>query len=181
MKPVAQSTTNRPGMRGEADIGGRAAGTDFFALGYDASYEIDLFGGVSRSIQAARADVEAAQWEVDAARVSVAAETARTYASSCSFARTLLTRDFEEAFKKVDAIVAPTSPTAAFKLGEKVDDPLAMYLADIYTVTANLAGIPGISVPCGETKQRLPIGMQIFGKHFDEATILRLAHAYETA
>ena len=95
--------------------------------------------------------------------------------------RTLLTRDFEEAFKKVDAIVAPTSPTAAFKLGEKVDDPLAMYLADIYTVTANLAGIPGISVPCGETKQKLPIGMQIFGKHFDEATILRLAHAYETA
>ncbi len=95
--------------------------------------------------------------------------------------RTLLTRDFEEAFKRVDAIVAPTSPTAAFKLGEKVDDPLAMYLADIYTVTANLAGIPGISVPCGETKEKLPIGMQIFGKHFDEATILRLAHAYEQA
>jgi aspartyl-tRNA(Asn)/glutamyl-tRNA(Gln) amidotransferase subunit A len=95
--------------------------------------------------------------------------------------RTLLTRDFEEAFKKVDAIVTPTSPTAAFKLGEKVDDPLAMYLADIYTVTANLAGIPGISVPCGKTKEILPIGMQIFGKHFDEATILRLAHAYETA
>ena len=95
--------------------------------------------------------------------------------------RTLLTRDFDEAFKKVDAIVAPTSPTAAFKLGEKVDDPLAMYLADIYTVTANLAGIPGISVPCGQTSEKLPIGMQIFGKHFDEATILRLAHAYETA
>jgi len=95
--------------------------------------------------------------------------------------RTLLTRDFEEAFKKVDAIVAPTSPTAAFKLGEKVDDPLAMYLADIYTVTANLAGIPGISVPCGQTKEKLPIGMQIFGKHFDESTILRLAHSYEQA
>jgi aspartyl-tRNA(Asn)/glutamyl-tRNA(Gln) amidotransferase subunit A len=95
--------------------------------------------------------------------------------------RTLLTRDFEEAFKKVDAIVAPTSPTAAFKLGEKVDDPLAMYLADIYTVTANLAGIPGISVPCGQTSEKLPIGMQIFAKHFDEATILRLAHAYEQA
>ena len=93
--------------------------------------------------------------------------------------RTLLTRDFEEAFKKVDAIVTPTCPTAAFKLGEKVDDPLAMYLADIYTVTANLAGIPGISVPCGQTSEKLPIGMQIFGKHFDEATILRLAHAYE--
>jgi len=95
--------------------------------------------------------------------------------------RTLLAGDFEEAFKKVDAIVTPTSPTAAFKLGEKVDDPLAMYLADIYTVTANLAGIPGISVPCGETSGKLPIGMQIFGKHFDEAMILRLAHAYEAA
>ena len=93
--------------------------------------------------------------------------------------RTLLTRDFEEAFKKVDAIVTPTSPTPAFKLGEKVDDPLAMYLADIYTVTADLAGIPGISVPCGETKEKLPIGLQILGKHFDEATILRLGHAYE--
>ncbi len=69
--------------------------------------------------------------------------------------RTLLTRDFEEAFKKVDAIVTPTSPTAAFKLGEKVDDPLAMYLADIYTVTADLAGIPGISIPCGETRREV--------------------------
>jgi aspartyl-tRNA(Asn)/glutamyl-tRNA(Gln) amidotransferase subunit A len=93
--------------------------------------------------------------------------------------RTLLARDFEEAFKKVDAIVTPTSPTAAFKLGEKVDDPLSMYLADIFTVTADLAGIPGISVPCGETSQKLPIGLQILGKHFDEATILRVAHNYE--
>jgi aspartyl-tRNA(Asn)/glutamyl-tRNA(Gln) amidotransferase subunit A len=95
--------------------------------------------------------------------------------------RTLLARDFEEAFKKVDAIVTPTSPTAAFKLGEKVDDPLAMYLADIYTVTADLAGIPGISVPCGETREKLPIGLQILGRHFDEATVLRVAHAYEQA
>jgi len=93
--------------------------------------------------------------------------------------RTLLTRDFDEAFKKVDVIAAPTAPTAAFKLGEKIDDPLAMYLADIYTVTANLAGIPGISVPCGETREGLPIGLQIFGRHFDEATVLRVAHAYE--
>jgi aspartyl-tRNA(Asn)/glutamyl-tRNA(Gln) amidotransferase subunit A len=93
--------------------------------------------------------------------------------------RTLLARDFEEAFKNVDAIVTPTSPTAAFKLGEKVDDPLSMYLADIFTVTADLAGIPGISIPCGETKDNLPIGLQILGKHFDEATILRVAHAYE--
>jgi len=95
--------------------------------------------------------------------------------------RTLLTRDFDEAFRKVDAIVTPTSPTAAFRLGEKVDDPLAMYLADIYTVTADLAGIPGISIPCGKTKENLPIGFQILGKHFDEATILRVAHAYEQA
>jgi aspartyl-tRNA(Asn)/glutamyl-tRNA(Gln) amidotransferase subunit A len=93
--------------------------------------------------------------------------------------RTLLTRDFEQAFQKVDAIVTPTSPTAAFRLGEKSNDPLAMYLADIYTVTADLAGIPGISVPCGQTREKLPIGLQILGKHFDEATILRIAHAYE--
>ena len=95
--------------------------------------------------------------------------------------RTLLTRDFLEAFAKVDAIVTPTCPTTAFKLGEKAADPLAMYLADIYTVTANLAGIPGISIPCGETKEKLPIGLQILGKHFEESTILRIAHTYEKA
>ncbi|HWX94550.1 MAG TPA: Asp-tRNA(Asn)/Glu-tRNA(Gln) amidotransferase subunit GatA [Terriglobales bacterium] len=95
--------------------------------------------------------------------------------------RTLLTGDFDEAFKKVDVIVTPTSPSAAFKLGEKLNDPLAMYLADIYTVTADLAGIPGISIPCGETREKLPIGLQILGKHFDEATILRVAHAFEKA
>jgi aspartyl-tRNA(Asn)/glutamyl-tRNA(Gln) amidotransferase subunit A len=95
--------------------------------------------------------------------------------------RTLLTRDFDEAFRKADAIVTPTSPTAAFRLGEKSNDPLAMYLADIYTVTADLAGIPGISIPCGATKEKLPIGLQILGKHFDESTILRVAHAYERA
>jgi len=95
--------------------------------------------------------------------------------------RSLLTRDFDEAFRKVDVIATPTSPTPAFKLGEKVNDPLAMYLADIYTVTANLAGIPGISVPCGETHNKLPIGLQLFGRHFDEATLLRAAHAYEQA
>ena len=93
--------------------------------------------------------------------------------------RTLLARDFEEAFRQVDAIVTPTTPTPAFKLGEKTDDPLAMYLADIYTVVGDLVGVPGISVPCGQTKTGLPIGLQILGKHFDESTILRLAHAVE--
>ncbi len=95
--------------------------------------------------------------------------------------RTLLSRDFEDAFKKVDVIAAPTSPTPAFKLGEKVNDPLAMYLADIYTVTANLAGVPGISIPCGENHEKLPIGLQLFARHFDESTLLRVAHAYEQA
>src|SRR5205807_5070602 len=93
--------------------------------------------------------------------------------------RTLLTRDFEQAFQKVDAIVTPIAPTAAFKLGEKSDDPLSMYLADIYTVTADLAGIPGISIPCGQTKSGLPIGLQVLGRHFDESTLFRLAHAVE--
>ena len=95
--------------------------------------------------------------------------------------RSLLARDFDEAFAKVDVIVTPTTPTPAFKLGEKVDDPLAMYLADIFTVTADLAGVPGISVPCGKSKEGLPIGMQILGKHFDEATVLRVAHVVEHA
>jgi len=93
--------------------------------------------------------------------------------------RTLLARDFQNAFAKVDAILTPTAPTPAFKLGEKTDDPLSMYLADIYTVTADLAGIPGISVPCGQTKSGLPIGLQVLGKHFDEGTLLRVAHVVE--
>ncbi|MGC2111904.1 MAG: Asp-tRNA(Asn)/Glu-tRNA(Gln) amidotransferase subunit GatA [Candidatus Korobacteraceae bacterium] len=95
--------------------------------------------------------------------------------------RSLLARDFEQAFATVDAIVTPTTPTPAFKLGEKSDDPLAMYLADIFTVTADLAGIPGISIPCGKSKEGLPIGMQVLGKHFDEATVLRVAHVAEHA
>ena len=95
--------------------------------------------------------------------------------------RSLLARDFDEAFAKVDAIVTPTTPTPAFKLGEKTDDPLAMYLADIFTVTADLVGVPGISIPCGTSKEGLPIGMQILGKHFDEATVLRVAHVAEHA
>jgi aspartyl-tRNA(Asn)/glutamyl-tRNA(Gln) amidotransferase subunit A len=95
--------------------------------------------------------------------------------------RTLLARDFDEAFRQVDAIVTPTTPTPAFRLGEKVEDPLAMYLNDIYTVTADLVGVPGISVPCGESRTGLPIGLQILGRHFDEATVIRLAHAVEHA
>jgi aspartyl-tRNA(Asn)/glutamyl-tRNA(Gln) amidotransferase subunit A len=89
--------------------------------------------------------------------------------------RRLIQNDFLEAFKSVDCIVMPTSPTTAFRLGEKVDDPLQMYLSDVYTVSANLAGVPAISVPCGADGAGLPIGMQLVGKHFDEATLLRVA------
>lgn len=95
--------------------------------------------------------------------------------------RALLKQDFTRAFESCDAIITPTSPTTAFLLGEKTDDPLAMYLNDIYTVTANLAGIPGLSIPCGLSASGLPIGMQLLGTHWSEATLFRLAHAYERA
>jgi aspartyl-tRNA(Asn)/glutamyl-tRNA(Gln) amidotransferase subunit A len=95
--------------------------------------------------------------------------------------RTLLRQDFAKAFQRCDAILTPTTPTPAFKFGEKVDDPLAMYLNDIYTVTANLAGVPGISVPCGISSDGLPIGVQLLGPHWSEADLLRLAHAYQVA
>jgi aspartyl-tRNA(Asn)/glutamyl-tRNA(Gln) amidotransferase subunit A len=95
--------------------------------------------------------------------------------------RTLLTRDFLAAFGEVDVLVAPVTPTPAFKLGEKTDDPVQMYLEDIYSVAASLAGICGVSVPCGETKSGLPIGVQVMGRHFDEATMLRVAQAVEIA
>jgi len=95
--------------------------------------------------------------------------------------RSLIARDFSDAFQKVDAIITPTAPTPAFRLGEKTADPLQMYLADIYTVTGSLAGVPGISVPCGKTKVGLPVGMQIFGSHFSEGRVLQLAHAFEKA
>lgn len=95
--------------------------------------------------------------------------------------RSLIKKDFRNASEKCDAIITPTSPTPAFALGEKVDNPLAMYLNDIYTVTANLAGIPGLNVPCGLSSKRLPIGFQLLGAYWSEPTLLKLAHAYETA
>jgi aspartyl-tRNA(Asn)/glutamyl-tRNA(Gln) amidotransferase subunit A len=95
--------------------------------------------------------------------------------------RALIKQDFTNAFRQCDAILTPTAPTPAFLIGEKLDDPLAMYLNDIYTVTANLAGVPGISVPCGLSASGLPIGMQLLARHWDEAILFRLAHAYQTA
>jgi aspartyl-tRNA(Asn)/glutamyl-tRNA(Gln) amidotransferase subunit A len=93
--------------------------------------------------------------------------------------RSLIKKDFNNAFERCDAIVTPTSPTPAFALGEKVDDPLAMYLNDIYTVTANLAGVPGLSVPCGLSSNRLPIGLQLLGPSWSEPLLLRLGYALD--
>jgi aspartyl-tRNA(Asn)/glutamyl-tRNA(Gln) amidotransferase subunit A len=93
--------------------------------------------------------------------------------------RTLIGRDYDAAFAQFDVVAMPTSPTPPFRLGERVVDPLQMYLADVFTVSANLAGLPAISVPCGFTKTRLPIGLQLTGRRFDEGTILRIADAYE--
>jgi aspartyl-tRNA(Asn)/glutamyl-tRNA(Gln) amidotransferase subunit A len=95
--------------------------------------------------------------------------------------RTLIARDYADAFEQVDAIVGPVSPFPAFKIGEKVDDPVAMYLSDIYTITGDLAGIPCMSVPCGLTPDGLPVGLQILARHFDETTMFRVADAYERA
>lgn len=95
--------------------------------------------------------------------------------------RHLITQDFARAFEQVDAIVAPVSPFPAFKLGEMINDPTAMYLSDIYTVTGDLAGIPCMSVPCGLTAGGLPVGLQILTRHFDETTMFRIADAYEKA
>ncbi|MBU0478981.1 Asp-tRNA(Asn)/Glu-tRNA(Gln) amidotransferase subunit GatA [bacterium] len=93
--------------------------------------------------------------------------------------RTLIKQDFDKAFRKFDLLVTPTSPTPAFKIGEKIDDPLQMYLSDIFTIPTNLAGLPAISIPCGLSKNRLPIGIQLIGNYFDEGKILQAAHAFE--
>lgn len=103
------------------------------------------------------------------------------YYGKAQAVRTLIRRDFDAAFQEVDLIVTPVMPTPAFKLGEKIEDPLQMYLSDIYTISVNLAGIPAISLPCGFSKVGLPIGLQILGRPFQEETVLRAAYAYEQA
>jgi len=101
------------------------------------------------------------------------------YYRKASQVRTLMRKDFEEAFQKVDVVLAPTAPTPAFQIGEKTEDPLQMYLSDIHTIPVNLAGIPAISIPCGFSRQGLPIGLQIMGKHFEEGMLLRVAYTFE--
>jgi aspartyl-tRNA(Asn)/glutamyl-tRNA(Gln) amidotransferase subunit A len=95
--------------------------------------------------------------------------------------RTLIKQDFDRAFERFDVLVAPTSPTTAFRVGEKVDDPVAMYLSDVCTIPVNVAGLPGVSIPCGFDSGGLPVGLQLIGKPFDEATLLRAAYTYEQA
>jgi len=98
--------------------------------------------------------------------------------------RTLIRREFDAAFERCDAILTPVTPTAAFRLGEKVDDPYEMYLSDVFTLPVNIAGLPGMSVPCGFVEvggKGLPLGLQVLARPFDEATMLRVAHAYEQA
>ncbi len=103
------------------------------------------------------------------------------YYGKASQVRTLIMEDFAKAFEKCDVLLCPVAPTPAFKIGEKVDDPLTMYLSDIFTISANLAGIPGMSIPCGFSKQGLPIGLQLMGKHFNEEMLFKVAYNFEQA
>ena len=103
------------------------------------------------------------------------------YYAKAQKVRTLVKQDFDNAFKEVDIIATPTSPSPAFKIGEKSSDPLQMYLSDIFTISCNLAGLPGLSLPCGFTKTKLPIGLQLLGRPFEEGTLLSAAHHYEQA
>jgi len=161
----------------------------------EASSNLSRFDGVRYGLRAEDANTLAAMFRKSRDE-GFGAEVKRrillgTYALSAGYydayyrkaqqVRTLLTRDFLTAFTQVDAIVCPVTPTPAFKLGEKTDDPIQMYLEDIYSVAASLAGICGMSVPCGTTQAGLPIGVQILGKHFDEGTMLRVGTAVEAA
>jgi aspartyl-tRNA(Asn)/glutamyl-tRNA(Gln) amidotransferase subunit A len=103
------------------------------------------------------------------------------YYGKASQVRTLIKNDFEKAFESCDAILSPVAPTPAYRIGETLDDPLTMYLSDIFTLSANLAGIPGLSVPCGFSDDGMPIGLQIMGRHFNEAMLFRIARQYEQA
>jgi aspartyl-tRNA(Asn)/glutamyl-tRNA(Gln) amidotransferase subunit A len=159
----------------------------------EASSNLSRFDGVRFGLRADEANTLAAMFKLTRDE-GFGAEVKRrillgTYVLSAGYydayyrkaqqVRALITRDFLRAFEQVDVIVGPMTPTPAFKLGEKTDDPMAMYLADIYSVAASLAGICGLSVPCGATAEGLPIGVQIMGKHFDEATILRVGSTVE--
>lgn len=161
----------------------------------EASANLARFDGVRYGHRSAKAQNLLEQYELSRAE-GFGPEVKRrimlgTYALSSGYydayylkaqkVRTLIKQDFDQAFQKVDVLLTPTAPTAAFKIGEKADDPLQMYLSDIFTISCNLAGLPGLSLPCGFTQDNLPIGLQILGKPFDEETVLAAASAYEKA
>jgi aspartyl-tRNA(Asn)/glutamyl-tRNA(Gln) amidotransferase subunit A len=110
---------------------------------------------------------------------SLSAGYYEAYYGQAQKVRTLVIRDFDRAFERFDLLVGPTSPTTAFKLGERTEDPLAMYLSDVFTIPSNLSGMPAISIPCGLGPDGLPVGLQLMGKLLDEATVLRAAYALE--
>jgi aspartyl-tRNA(Asn)/glutamyl-tRNA(Gln) amidotransferase subunit A len=159
----------------------------------EASSNLSRFDGV-RYGRRARGTTELEEVYVRSRSEGFGAEVKRrimlgTYALSAGYydayyrkaqqVRRLVREDFDRAFASADVLVTPTTPTTAFRLGERTSDPLEMYLSDVYTVSANLAGIPGISVPCGKDSRGLPIGVQVLGKHFTEATVLRVADFIE--
>jgi aspartyl-tRNA(Asn)/glutamyl-tRNA(Gln) amidotransferase subunit A len=161
----------------------------------EASSNLARFDGVRYGFRAAGADNLVAMYMKTRAQ-GFGAEVKRrimlgTYALSSGYydayykraqqVRTLIHRDFEDAFKDVDLIATPTAPTAAFKIGEKAADPMTMYLSDIFTISVNLAGVPALSLPCGFTKAGLPIGLQLIGKNFSEDRLFSAGHAYEQA
>jgi aspartyl-tRNA(Asn)/glutamyl-tRNA(Gln) amidotransferase subunit A len=167
----------------------------------EASANLARYDGVRYGLRATPAVPFDTSWSIDkmydaTRHAGFGAEVKRrimlgTYALSAGYydayylkaqqVRTLIRRDFDAAFADVDAVAMPTSPTPAFRLGERTADPLQMYLADVFTVTAPLAGLPAISVPCGFTGSQLPIGLQLVGRAWEEATLFQLAGAYERA
>ncbi len=172
-----------------------AIATYYLITSAEASSNLARYDGVRYGLRAAGGGTLGEMYERSRA-AGFGAEVKRrimlgTYALSAGYydayylkaqqVRTLIRRDFEQAFARVDALVAPVAPSTAFRIGERVDDPLTMYLSDILTISVNLAGLPGVSLPCGLDASGLPIGLQLIGKAFDEATLLRIAAAHEAA
>jgi aspartyl-tRNA(Asn)/glutamyl-tRNA(Gln) amidotransferase subunit A len=163
MVATAEASSNLARYDG-ARYGVRAAGSDLGAM-YMKSREQGFGAEVKRRIMLGTYVLSAGYYDA--------------YYLKAQQVRTLIRRDYDEAFAAVDAVAMPTSPIPPFKIGERVADPLQMYLADIFTVSANLAGLPAISIPCGFSAGRLPVGLQLTGRPFDEGTLLRIADAYE--
>jgi aspartyl-tRNA(Asn)/glutamyl-tRNA(Gln) amidotransferase subunit A len=169
-----------------------AVATYYIIATAEASSNLARYDGMKYGYRAQRADL--VETYVKSRAEGFGSEVKRrimlgTYALSAGYydayylkaqkVRALVKQDFDNAFKKCDVIVTPTAPTTAFRIGEKTQDPVQMYLSDIFTISVNLGGLPGLSLPCGFDSEGMPIGLQIIGKHFDEATMLRVAHAYE--